>query len=70
MDAEEILENMEDPKTLKKFLKDSKTAITKNMNQTQVAAEVILARTIFNATASLHTDLDQMSSRISPQNSL
>jgi hypothetical protein len=34
------------------------------MNQTQVAAEVILARTIFNATASLHTDLDQMSSRI------
>jgi hypothetical protein len=27
MDVEEILENMEDPETLKKFLKDSKTAI-------------------------------------------
>ena len=35
-----------------------------DMNQCIVAAEVILARTIFNSTASLHTDLNQMSSRI------
>ena len=70
MDVEKILENMEDPETLKKFLKDSRTARTMDMNQCIVAAEVILARTIFNSTALLHTDLDQMSSRISPQNSL
>jgi hypothetical protein len=64
MDVEKILENMEDPETLKKFLKDSRTARTMDMNQCIVAAEVILARTIFNSTASLHTDLNQMSSRI------
>ena len=33
MDAEEILENIEDPETLKKFVKDSKTAIIKMPNK-------------------------------------
>lgn len=64
MNVEEILENMEDLKTLKKFVKDSKTATTKVVTQYLVAAEVILALTISKSTTSLHTDLDQMSSRI------
>ena len=48
IDVEKILKNVQDHETLKKLVKDSKTATTKIAHQYLVTADVILARTISN----------------------
>jgi len=50
-DPKQILEKRDDFEFLREFISDSKTAVTADMNQTRVASEVLLAKTIADAMA-------------------
>ncbi len=50
-DPKQIAERLDDPEFLREFIGNSKTAVTADMNQTRVASEVLLAKTIAAAMA-------------------
>ena len=51
VDPKEILEKRRDLRFLQEFILASNTAVTADMNQTRVASEVLLAKTIADAMA-------------------
>ena len=50
-DPKEILNRLHDSSFLKEFIATSNTAVTAEMNQTRVASEVLLSKTIADAMA-------------------
>lgn len=63
-DPKEILNKLHDASFLREFIAASNTAVTAEMNQTRVASEVLLAKTIADAMAE-HSRALQDSSRAS-----
>jgi len=63
-DPKEILENSGDPEFLSAFIERAQTPTTADINQTRVAAEVLLARTVSEQASALSEVLRKVSEQI------